>query len=168
MKKFLSMSLVVVMVLALGSFAMASGLNGELEAQIPVKAEIGPYAAITDVVGVDFGDILGAVGEYKATTPGSFKIEANTKVILEFEVENSNWIDSPYKFIAMKSHGNPLTNFHAPFGKWEGVQETNIATIGYYKGVSGVEIDGYIGIESISQNKAGEYETTILVTVSQQ
>ncbi|NMB02455.1 MAG: hypothetical protein GX971_13220 [Firmicutes bacterium] len=70
MKKFLSMSLVVVMVLALGSIAFAgegtlAGGN-TLTAEIPVNAKIGPYASLRAGGPVQFGTLLGKVGLYTA------------------------------------------------------------------------------------------------------
>ena len=163
MKKLLSMSLVVVMVLALGGLAMASGLNGNLEAQIPVKATVEAYAAISEIVGVDFGEITGATGKY-AATPGGFKVESNTDVRLDFSVENPSWINSPYVFTVQQP--GPLSGFHASFGTGGDAAATNFIEYTYRKSATVLEVTGTMLLQSISQNKADTYETNILVTVS--
>ncbi len=70
MKKFLSMSLVVVLVLAMGAVVMAAEgeLTGDktLSADIEVYANIGPYASLRAGGPVDFGTLLGKVGLYTA------------------------------------------------------------------------------------------------------
>ncbi len=172
MKKFLSLSLVLVLVLAMGAMAFANegSLNpGEqLDAQIPVYATIGPYAAVQYLESVNFGILLGAVDEYDTNATGAqngqFKLEANTDVKIEFEVQNFDWIASPYKFVVMGTAG--LVAYNAPFGNWNGVSPTNSINYGYYKGGTVFDIAGYIEIKSISQQKADSYDTNILVTVS--
>lgn len=70
MKKFLSMSLVVVLVLALGAVAFAVegtlAEEGTLSDEIEVHAKIGPYAQVMGRRAVNFGTLLGKVGVYTA------------------------------------------------------------------------------------------------------
>lgn len=172
MKKFFSLSLVVVLVLTMGAmvFAKEGSLNPgeELDAQIPVYATIGPYAQIQYVQSVNFGELLGAVDVYDTYATGAqhgqFKLEANTDVKIGFEVENLDWIASSYKFVAMGTAGFVAHN--APFGDWDGVDPTNLINHGYWKGETLFDIAGYIEIKNISQQKADVYNTNILVTVS--
>ncbi len=172
MRKLMSISLIVVLVLAIGAMAFAAegSLNsGEtLEATIPVYANIGPYAEIKSVRELDFGTLLGAVDVYdtyaEGAQHGQFELEANTGVQITFAVEHTDWIASPYKFVAMGTAG--FVGYNAPFGKWEGIGPTNLINYGYYKGGTVFDIAGYIEIESISQQRAAQYNTNILVTVS--
>ena len=68
MKRLMSITLAVVLVLALGSWALAKtvdfGTVGELEVEIPVQATIGPYAKVKVVRTIDFGTLEGLVGMY--------------------------------------------------------------------------------------------------------
>lgn len=70
MRKLMSISLIVVLVLAIGAMAFAAegSLNsGEtLEATIPVYANIGPYASLRAGGPVEFGILSGRVGLYTA------------------------------------------------------------------------------------------------------
>lgn len=70
MKRLMSISLVIVLVLAIGAMAFADegSLKGgaTLGATIPVEAKIGPYAQVIGGRPVNFGELEGKVGIYTA------------------------------------------------------------------------------------------------------
>lgn len=79
MKRFLSMALVVVLVLAMGAVTQAAEgtlVSDKISADINVQAIVGPYAMIKAGRAVNFGTLLGKVGVYTANgidnTPEQF------------------------------------------------------------------------------------------------
>lgn len=126
MKKLLSITLAVVLVLALGSLAFAakgSLANGaNLEAEIDVHATIGPYAKIWVTKNIDFGVLNGAAGIYIVngssflglveelfgnagyqtnTNPGgwgTFEVETNTDIMIDVDFLYSEWMASKTVF----------------------------------------------------------------------
>lgn len=126
MKKILS--LVFVLILALGTFAAAEeGPLGTLNEKIPVNAEVGPYANVVaqravfrewywflghweeSEPGMDFGYYTGRASQKKFADTNCFVVEANTALNLTFEgtaLEHTEHGDSKMKttYWAFESH----------------------------------------------------------------
>ncbi len=112
MKKFMSLSLAFVLVVAMGAMAFAAELplQGDLNAKVPVTVEIGPYAKVWLQQRVDFGTLVGKVGLYTANgldgTPEEFYHRAATMfgepdLANDFDETNDNstghgafWVES--------------------------------------------------------------------------
>lgn len=171
MKRFLGMSLVVLLVLVLGSLAMANEpkLEGKITADIPVQATVGPYAQVMTKKGVYFGELLGKADTYTTSGPGvfpgRFEVAANTDVMIDLEVENPAWISSPYKFTIYRAPGSELKGEISRRG--DTVNDTCSFEQEYVNYPVGYSVAGEIEIEAISQVEAKEYKTKIVVTVSQ-
>ncbi len=123
MKRLMSITLAVVLVLALGSWAFANELKGDLEAEIPVRAEIGPYAEVTGTRNIEFGLLDGEVGIYVVNGDwfynwvlpifdadqgrkendnpdgwGQFVVESNTDITIAVSFDSDGWMKSPTVF----------------------------------------------------------------------
>ncbi len=84
MKRFMSLSLILVLVVTMSAMAFATELplKGDLSTQVPVNVEIGPYARVWLQQPVNFGTLVGKVGLYTANglddTPQEFYHRAAT------------------------------------------------------------------------------------------
>lgn len=152
MKKLISVSLTLVLALVLGTAAFAGEGPLPQNAEIPVEAEIGAYAEVAVIKGVDFGVLEGAAALYQAGQPGKFSVESNCDVNIELEMEDLDWITAPYWF---------------KIGDDQFGAASLWMTQAYHVGPVIYLVDGWINIEYISQVEAMKYNTNILVTVSQ-
>lgn len=104
MKKLFSIGLVLVMVLSFGAFALAANVGGTLadgntlEAEIPVYANIGPYAQVRSGGAVKFGTLLGKVGLYTANgfdnQPAEDPREFYHRAADVFELDYDDFVDN--------------------------------------------------------------------------
>lgn len=215
MKRFLSLALVVVLVMAMGAVAFAGEDPGtgnpttkQLTAELDVKARILPYAKIAVERNIDFGQLEGSPGIYTANghdypdadgkefgdlvAPffgenleydrnknnangyGIFTLESNTdvKVAISFDNKEDQWVKSKTifaisRFASTKEERGPLAYTFVNFGA-EVPPRSDYFVHEYDKYPREVRfgVDGAIYIESISQQKAGNYFGTVVITVS--
>ncbi|MDI9441361.1 MAG: hypothetical protein GX101_04605 [Firmicutes bacterium] len=156
MKKYASMSLMLVLVLVLGAtaFAVEGPPSPLLKDTIPIEATIGAYAQVLVVSDGIFFDLEGKAGEFDSLTNGVFTVEANCDVKLTLTLEDNEWVPVPYKFLV---EGYEITKSNASVG-WNQL---------YAKGVKEYTVKGWIEIPSISSIAAGDYETVIEITVEE-
>lgn len=200
MKKLMSISLVLVLVLGIGSMAFAAEgtLTGgnKLEANIPVKANIGPYASLREGGPVDFGTLVGKVGLYTANgfdhggTVNEFYHRAADVFGLTYDkfVDNNNGYGSFYvesntdvnvaisfsnagwltspTLFAVAKQGAPEAPIAWASSNWPLGSLPTSFTHAYQVDEKMYGLDGAIWIQSISQQLAQNYSGTITITVS--
>ena len=197
MKRYMSFVLAVVLVLGLAAVTSAAEgtlkNSGTVSAEIDVYATIGPYAKITKVAPVQFGELLGKVGLYTAngfdnTTEqfydraadvfgisaelfagnndgwGSFTIETNCDVRISMIFDNTGWLKSPTVF-GIARQGQPANVLAWAASNQDLADWPTSFVHEYMKGEQLYGIGGAIYIQSISQQLAKAYSGTLTVTV---
>ena len=200
MRKLISISLVVVLVLALGTLAFAAEGSlkdgAKLGAEIPVKANIGPYASLREGGPVDFGTLVGKVGIYTANgfdhggtvnefyhrAAGVFGISSD-----DFVTNNNGWgsyyvetntdVNVAVSFdntgwlasptlFAVAKQGLPEYPLAWASSNWDLDALPTSFAHPYQQGEILYGLDGAIWIQKISQQFATNYTGKIIVTVS--
>ena len=200
MRKLMSISLVVVMVLALGAMVFAAEgplTDGNtLSAEIPVYANIGPYASLRAGGPVNFGTLIGKVGLYTANgfDHGGTVNEFYHRVAEQFGISSDKFVTNNNGWGSFYVETNTDVNVAVSFNNtgWvasptlfavakQGLPEYPLAWASsnwplgtlptsfvhpYQVGEILYGLDGAIWIQSISQQLAQNYTGMLTVTVS--
>lgn len=168
MKKILLAVLVISVFVGLSIFSFAAeGPLGNIRAEIPVTASVGKYAEILVGNTAVNLSLLGAAGEVARDDDNIFTVESNCLIDLSFKADaltnGRDFIAVDYELLKVGSQLS-LLNYRTERENGDDVVIKNVQD--YVDGVVAYNINVAATLGNISDQAAGEYNSTIYLTVA--
>lgn len=166
MKKIFIAVLVLTMVIGMSvpSFA-AEGSLGEIGAEIPVTASVGKYAEILVGNTAVNLSLIGAAGEIAEDNDNLFTVESNCLIDLSFKADVlTNGADFLAVDYELFKEGNSILDYSTKEINKDAVVLENVQD--YSNGVVNYNITAAATLGNISDQAAGEYSSTIYLTIA--
>jgi len=168
MKRIFLAVLVLSLLLGISVFSFAAeGILGSIGAEIPVKAYVGKYAEI--LVGDTFVNLslIGKAGEVARDDDNIFTVESNCLIDLSFKADaltnGRDFIAVDYELFKL-GNDSALLTYSTERANGDDKVIRNIQD--YIDGVVVYNITAAATLGNISDQAAGEYNSTIYLTVA--